>query len=178
MKEDLLRLFPEISQIQDSDLRKRTLETLADALDLGGWKVEDVDHIPFTLLIKDTRVSFRQHTRSVTQMSMACARIMIEQYGHFLKINLDHLISGGILHDVGKLLEYRRTDGGYVKSASGKLLRHPFSGAGLCTKHGLPEAVVHIVAVHAKEGDGGYRSPEAYIVHHSDFINFEPLREL
>ena len=178
MKEDLLRLFPEIEQIQNSDLKSRTLATLEEALILGGWKSEDVDRIPFTLLIKDTKISYRQHTRSVTQMAMACARIMSEQYGDILRLNFDHLISGGILHDVGKLLEYRRSDTGYAKSQSGKLLRHPFSGAGLCTKHGLPEEVVHIVAVHAKEGDGGYRSPEAYLVHHADFINFEPLRDL
>jgi putative nucleotidyltransferase with HDIG domain len=178
MNEDLLRLFPEIAQIQDADLKSRTLATLEDALTLGGWKAEEVDRIPFTLLIKDTKISYRQHTRSVTQMAMACARIMAEQYGSLLKINFDHLISGGILHDVGKLLEYRRSEAGYAKSHSGKLLRHPFSGAGLCTKHGLPDEVVHIVAVHAKEGDGGYRSPEAYIVHHADFINFEPLRDL
>jgi putative nucleotidyltransferase with HDIG domain len=178
MKDHLLRLFPEIDQIQDADLKNRTLTTLEDALVLGGWKPEDVDRIPFTLLIKDTKISYRQHTRSVTQMALACARIMAEQYGSILRLNMDHLISGGILHDVGKLLEYRRSDSGYAKSQSGKLLRHPFSGAGLCTKHGLPDEVVHIVAVHAKEGDGGYRSPEAYIVHHADFINFEPLRDL
>jgi putative nucleotidyltransferase with HDIG domain len=178
MKEDLLRKFPEIGQIQDTDLKSRTLATLEEALILGGWKMEDLDRIPFTLLIKDTKISYLQHTRSVTQMALACARIMAEQYGSLLKINFDHLISGGILHDVGKLLEYRRTDTGYVKSNSGKLLRHPFSGAGLCTKHGLPDEVVHIVAVHAKEGDSGYRTPEAYIVHQVDFINFEPLREL
>jgi putative nucleotidyltransferase with HDIG domain len=178
MKEDLKRLFPEIIQIQNDTLKDRTLATLEEALVLGGWKAEDVDRIPFTLLIKDTKVSFRQHTRSVTQMAMACARIMTEQYGSLVKINYDHLISGGILHDVGKLLEYRRSDSGYTKSLSGKLLRHPFSGAGLCTKHSLPDEVVHIVAVHAKEGDGGYRSAEAYIVHHADFINFEPLRDL
>jgi putative nucleotidyltransferase with HDIG domain len=178
MNEVLLRFFPEINLIQDADLKSLTLTTLEDALVLGGWNPEDLDRIPFTLLIKDTKISYSQHTRAVTQMALACAQIMAEQYGNLLKINFDYLLSGGILHDVGKLLEYRRSEAGFTKSNSGKLLRHPFSGAGLCTKHGLPDAVVHIVAVHAKEGDGGYRSPEAYIVHHADFINFEPLRDL
>jgi len=40
----------------------------------------------------------------------------------------------------------------------------------------LPEKVVHAIAVHAKEGDGGYRCPEAVIVHHADFMNFEPIK--
>ena len=178
MKERLIELFPEIGQIEDADIREKTLNTLEDAVKLGGWSLEDLDVIPFTLLIKGVKVSFRQHTRAVTQMALACAKIMEEQYGDHYRINFDYLIAGGILHDVGKLLEYRRDDNEFVKSACGKLLRHPFSGAGLCTKHGLPDEVVHIVAVHAKEGEGGYRSPEAVAVHHTDFINFEPLRDL
>jgi putative nucleotidyltransferase with HDIG domain len=178
MKDQLRQLFPEIERIQSRDLQEKTLATMEDAVRLGGWAPEDLDKIPFTLLIKDTKVSFRRHVRAVTQMAMACGKIMAENYAASFQINFDHLISGGILHDVGKLLEYRQGDSGYAKSRSGKLLRHPFSGAGLCTKHGLPDEVVHIVAVHAKEGEGGYRSPEAVAVHHVDFINFEPLRDL
>lgn len=178
MKEELVTLFPEIEQIQDREIRQETLDTLLDAIKLGGWRPADLDVIPFTLLIKDTKVSFRQHTRSVTEMAIACAKILDEQYKEHFRINFDYLISGALLHDVGKLLEYRRTGNNFVKSSCGKLLRHPFSGAGLCTKHGLPDEVVHIVAVHAKEGDGGYRSPEAVVVHHADFINFEPLRDI
>jgi putative nucleotidyltransferase with HDIG domain len=178
MQKKLLELFPEIKEIKDSDIRKKTLATLEDAINLGGWALADLDTIPFTLLIKGTKISYRQHTRAVTQMAMACGKIMDQNYQDSFKINLDHLISGGILHDVGKLLEFGKNDAGFVKTRSGKLLRHPFSGAGLCVKHGLPDEVVHIVAVHAKEGEGGYRCPEAVAVHHVDFINFEPLRDL
>ena len=178
MKDQLLERFPVIKQIENSDIREKTLNTLADAMQLGGWTLDDLDVIPFTLLIKGTKVSFRQHTNAVTAMAIKCAEIMAENYSDAYTLNFDHLIAGSILHDVGKLLEYRRSDSGFVKSSCGKLLRHPFSGAGLCTKHGLPDEVVHIVAVHAKEGEGGYRSPEAVAVHHADFINFEPLRDV
>lgn len=178
MKEQLLDLFPEIKLIQDDGIREKTLNTLAEAVDAGGWTLEDLDVIPFTLLIKDITLSIRQHTRAVTQMAITCGKVMAEQYREYYQINFDHLVSGAILHDVGKLLEYEKTGDGYIKSRNGKLLRHPFSGAGLCTKHGLPDDIVHTVAVHAKEGHGGYRSPEATAVHHADFINFEPLREL
>lgn len=178
MQDQLRKLFPEIERIRDKDLQDKTLATIEDALRLGGWKAEEIDNIPFTLLIKDIKVSYRQHVRAVTQMAIACGKIMQENYQDSFRINFDHLIAGGLLHDVGKLLEFRKSDSGYAKSHSGKLLRHPFSGAGLCTKHGLPDEVVHIVAVHAREGEGGYRSPEAVVVHHVDFINFEPLRDL
>ena len=56
-----------------------------------------------------------------------------------------------------------------------KIIRHPFSGSALAYKHGLSDEVVHVIATHAHEGDGGYRSVEAIIVHYADFINFESL---
>jgi hypothetical protein len=34
---------------------------------------------------------------------------------------------------------------------------------------------MHMIAVHAGEGDGKWRSTEAVIIHHADFTNFEPL---
>ena len=42
---------------------------------------------------------------------------------------------------------------------------------------GLPVEVMHIVAVHSKEGDGGHRSLEANIIFHCDFANFEPFKD-
>jgi hypothetical protein len=40
---------------------------------------------------------------------------------------------------------------------------------------GLPDAVSHIVATHAGEGNLVTRSTEAYIVHHADFMTFDPF---
>ena len=59
------------------------------------------------------------------------------------------------------------------KSDYGRFLRHPFIGVGLGFKYKLPEEVLHIIAVHSKEGDGEKRSAEAIIFHHADFIDFE-----
>jgi len=64
-----------------------------------------------------------------------------------------------------------------VKGIRGKLLRHPISGAALAWSLGLPEEVCHIIAAHSKEGDHVKRSPEAFVVYHCDFANFEPFRE-
>jgi CRISPR/Cas system-associated endonuclease Cas3-HD len=86
------------------------------------------------------------------------------------------LVAGSILHDVGKLLEYRKTGKGYVKSHMGSLLRHPFSGQALAYKHDVPPEVLHMIAYHSKEGDLGKRTVEAIIIHHADFVNFEPLK--
>ncbi len=174
---ELQQLFPEIHTIGDAALREKVLAVMADALARGGWSVQDLASMPFTLLIPNCKVSYLTHVRAVTQVATETAKVLQALYGEHLTLNMDRLVAGALLHDVGKLLEFRRDESGaFVKSAGGKLLRHPFSGAGLAMAHGLPEEVVHIIAVHAKEGEGGYRSPEAIVVHHADFITFEPLR--
>jgi len=175
MKSEIIDLIPEINQITDEDLKKRVISVWEEAINLGGWKIEDLNKIPFTLLISDCKVNLIEHTRAVTNTGLVIAKILLLFYKEQVKIDLDLLLAGGILHDVGKLLEYAKDQEKIVKSGIGKLLRHPFSGSALAYKYGLPEEVVHMIATHAKEGDGGYRSVEAIIVHHADFINFESL---
>jgi hypothetical protein len=58
----------------------------------------------------------------------------------------------------------------------GKDLRHPFSGTALAMKNGISSRIAHTIAVHAKEGDGGYRSPEAVVINKADFVNFETIK--
>ena len=54
---------------------------------------------------------------------------MNEFFKDELPVNMDVLISGAILADVGKLLEYvLDKDGNAVQGSYGKYLRHPFSG--------------------------------------------------
>lgn len=176
MKEALLKLIPEFNLIQDQELRKKTIAVWVEAIERGGWQISDLERIPFTLLISDSKVNIIQHTRGVTNVAIESAKKLIEFNGGEYEIDMDILISGGLLHDVGKIVEYAENSDGFKKSSMGKLLRHPFSGAGLAMRHDLPDKVVHIIAVHAKEGDGGYRCPEAVIVHHADFMNFEPIK--
>ena len=177
MKDQLLKLVPEFNEIKNTDLRDKTVKAFQMALEKGGWTPDDLGKIPFTLLIKDTPVSFLEHTRAVTQICMGMARALNAVIGEKrFPINWDILISGAILHDVGKLLEYKREQGQYVKSANGKLLRHPFSGVQMATLAGLPDEVIHIIAVHAHEGDSGKRTTEGVLLHYADFTSFEPLK--
>lgn len=176
-RDDVRKVLPELALIADERLREKTLDVWIDGMERGGWEVSDLDEIPFTLLI-DTGVSFLDHTRSVTRTAVAIADTMIGFYGDKMPINRDYLVSGGILHDVGKLLEYKRDGRQYGKSDVGKDLRHPFSGTALAFQHGIPSEICHMIAAHAKEGDGARRMPEAFIIHHADFANFESLRSL
>jgi putative nucleotidyltransferase with HDIG domain len=175
MKVEIAKLFPEIEQIEDEKLQEQVISTWEEAIEKGGWQIEDLDSIPFTLLIPDCKINLITHTRAVTQTALKIAGVLSDFYKDKVQINLDLLIAGAILHDVGKILEYAKDKDKIIKSKTGKLLRHPFSGSALAYKHGLPDEVVHMIATHAKEGDGGYRSVEAMIVHYADFVNFESL---
>lgn len=174
-REEVRKVLPELALIKDEALREKTLDVWTDAMVLGGWEMSDLPAIPFTLLV-ETDVSLLDHTRVVTQTAAAIADAMSGFYGSAMPLNRDYLISGGILHDVGKLLEYRRLGDKFVKSEIGKDLRHPFSGTALAYKHDVPSAICHLIAVHAKEGEGARRTPEAIIIHYSDFVNFESLK--
>ncbi|MBI3037585.1 HD domain-containing protein, partial [bacterium] len=132
--------------------------------------------IPFTLLIKNTNVSLLEHIRAVTGVCMGMAKAIKNIMGDRFPIDWDILVAGALLHDVGKLLEYKREGEQYVKSLSGTLLRHPYSGVQVATLAGLPDAVCHIIANHSHEGDHGKRTTEGILLHHADFTTFEPLK--
>jgi putative nucleotidyltransferase with HDIG domain len=174
-REEVRGVLPELELIEDEALREKTLDVWTDAMVEGGWEIRDLADIPFTLLV-ETKVSLLDHTRVVTQTAVAMCDAMSSFYGDAMPMNRDYLVSGGILHDVGKLLEYRRAGEKFVKSEIGKDLRHPFSGTALAYKHGIPSAICHLIAVHAKEGEGARRTPEAVIIHYADFVNFESLK--
>ena len=175
MKEELLRLMPEFRLIEDTALQERTIKVWIEAMNKGGWRVDDLRQMPFTLLIEKTSVNIIEHTRAVVICSLEIAEVLKEEYKGQISVNRDYLLSGALLHDVGKLFEYKREKEKFVKSEEGKLLRHPFSGADFASQHGLPQEVIHIVACHSKEGDGARRTVEAVIVNHADFVNFEAL---
>ncbi|MDQ7825316.1 MAG: HD domain-containing protein [Candidatus Eremiobacteraeota bacterium] len=176
MKERLKELIPEFGLIGDESLRDKVIGVWIDAMKGGGWEIEDLEKIPFTLLIPDCPANFIEHTRGVVQVSHGAAKIMTGLYGKRLPLSMDYLVAGALLHDIGKLLEYERKDGKYVQSKCGKALRHPFSGLGIAFGKGIPDEVLHMIATHAKEGDLGKRSPESHIIHHADFTNFESLK--
>ncbi|MCJ7682155.1 MAG: HD domain-containing protein [Candidatus Aminicenantes bacterium] len=176
MKNKLLSLMPEFQQIEGRDLREKTLQIWIDAMAKRGWSVDDLLDMPFTLLIERIKVNIIEHTRAVTLCSLRIGDILVQEYGDRISLNRDLLLSGALLHDVGKLFEYKREGNGFVKSAEGKLLRHPISGAAFAYKYGIPDEVLHIIAAHSKEGDGARRTIEAIIVNHADFVNFDVLK--
>jgi len=180
MNEQVRELWgEELSWIKDEELRKKTARTWEIALERSVLGVNDLQTIPFTLLAgPDLKVSFMAHKRSVVHIAKDAGEQMNKFYGVDLPVDMDVLIAGAILADVGKLLEYELdANGKSFQGKYGKYLRHPFSGVSLAEECGVPAEVCHIIATHAGEGNMVKRTTEAYVVHHADFMTFEPFKE-
>jgi len=178
MNKEVLELWPELMWIQDADLREKTAKTWELALQKSVLTPPDLCTIPFTLLCgPDLKVSFMAHKRAVVHIARNAGLKMNEFFKSDLPVNMDVLIAGAILADVGKLLEYEMKDGKSVQGKYGKYLRHPFSGVSLAEQCGVPAEVCHIIATHAGEGDMIKRTTEAFVVHHADFMTFEPFKD-
>ena len=176
---EVMKLWPELEWIEDKDLREKTAATWELALSRSVLSPDDLKRIPFTLLCgPDLKVSFMDHKRAVVHIVRESGIKMNEFFKDELPVNMDVLIAGAILADVGKLLEYVLDDDGKaVQGMYGKYLRHPFSGVSLAESCGVPAEVCHIIAAHAGEGGMVKRSTEAYVVHHADFMTFLPFKE-
>lgn len=175
----ILELWPEINWIEDEKLKDSVTKTWELALKRSFLTGEDLQKIPFTLLCgPDLKVTFMDHKRSVVHIARDSGMVMNKFFKDNLLVNLDVVIAGAILADVGKLLEYVQDENGKaVQGAYGKYLRHPFSGVSIAEECGVPAEVCHIIATHAGEGDMVKRTTEAYIVHHADFMTFLPFKE-
>jgi len=178
MRDSVEKLWPELQWIKDPGLRESTTQTWITVMERSPLEPDDLNHIPFTLLIPDCPATFMEHKRCVVHIARKSAEAMNEFLGKGLPIDMDTVIAGAILADVGKPLEYEIVDGEPRQSARGKALRHPFTGVAVAMECGVPDGVCHIIAAHAAEGDLVKRTTEAIIVHHADFMSYLPFKNL
>ena len=176
---DIRQLFASIlERIGDDKLREKTVKAWVVACERGGWKtMADLMKVPFTLLTDCRGVNFIEHTIAVTEGAYGLAKAQEAAYANMpYAIDYDRLLAGGLLHDVGKLLEFEPDgQGGYRKSRSGMCARHPISGTALAYELGMSDEVLNTIACHAKEGDGRPQCVETVLIHEADFGTFNPL---
>ena len=118
MREAVLKLWPEIDWIRDAKLRDQVTLTWTKALERSPLKPDDLNRIPFTLLIPNCPITFMEHKRCVVHIARKSAESMNEFMGRALPVNVDAVIAGAILADVGKLLEYEIGPDGQRDKAS------------------------------------------------------------
>lgn len=182
---EIKKLFPEIEEIEDEELKLKVIKSLEKAINKGGWEEEDLFKIPFTLLIPELvdensipKINIIDHIRAVTQMCIATYE-RYDMLGLGNKINKDELIAGGLLHDVGKFIEYKRNASGkIIQTEEGKYIRHPAMGLELVYEFDLPLVVRQAIVFHSKEGDKIPRLTEVEIIHRCDFLCFAPVKQL
>jgi len=177
MRAEVEKLWPEIQWIENTGLREQVTQTWIKALERSALKPDDLNRIPFTLLVPNCPITFMENKRCVVHIARQSAKAMQDFMGRALPVDFDVVIAGAILADVGKLLEYEiGPDGKSTQSERGEALRHPFTGVALALECGVPDDVCHIIAAHAAEGDLVKRTTEAYIVHHADFMAYLPFK--
>lgn len=176
---DIKNIFSEqFKKITDTSLINTVIEIWVSACEEGKWlSIDELFLIPFTLLTDNKNINLIEHTIAVTEGALSLAKAQHSAYKNIpYTINFNNLIAGGLLHDVGKLLEIEKDDSGrYIKSKNGMFTRHPISGAILAAKAGANDELLNIISCHAKEGDGRPQVIETVFIHQSDFATFNPL---
>jgi HD superfamily phosphodiesterase len=102
MTKNILKLWPEIDWIKNESLRSKVTNAWDYAIEKSVLSADDLEKIPFSLLIKDCSVSFMNHKRTCVQLAVDIAKRMKDNFGDEIKIDMDILIAGAILIDIGK----------------------------------------------------------------------------
>lgn len=167
-------LFPAFLEIQDAELRTKSETAMMMAMEQGGWNKENIHQAPVTLSWKGCDVSWAEHVQDVTNMCMLEFDQMKKYYArHGIAADRDLIVSGALLHDIGKLTEFIPDgNGGAVHGENFHLMRHPLSGALIAAKAQLPDTVIHLIATHSFEGDKSYHTLESEFVRTIDLFVF------
>ena len=172
--------IPEIKYLNDQELRKKVAATFDEAREIGGWTWEELAELPFTVNIPGVTITLREHMRSVAYMTNQAYQMMQTCYGEKhpeYKWNYDYLMAAAPPHAVGEIISYNKEENRRPSANErGKMVHHRTFASGPATTHGLPDEVVHMIAVHVQDGTKKYRSPEAAVINKIDLLNFDPFK--
>lgn len=171
--------LPEAAQIADPTLQEKTIEAWAFALANSTFNsIRDIPPAGNPDTNQAKRGDQTDHLRGVTRLAMGIAKEMGAAYPE-LDIDMDVIVSGGLVHDVGKAWEFDPANRKRWKALQKQLgrpsIRHPAYGAHICLTVGLPEAIAHIAMAHSGEGELLVRSLECMIVHQADYTFWNTL---
>jgi hypothetical protein len=169
-KINFLSIFPEIRRIHSLSLRKGVLRVWELAVQESGER--DLFSVPFNPEVKG--VSLVGHIQFVVKASLFIADQLKKAHGYH--IDLDLLIASALLHDLGKIFEYRGQGGRFKKTEIGKFFPHGFWGAFLALREGLPVDLAHLVSSHAHVSPVSPQRLEGIILHYADFAHADALR--
>ena len=171
--------LPEVAQIGDRALQDQTVEAWAYALAHSTFKsIRDIPPAGNPDTNQARRGDQTDHLRGVTRLAIGIAKEMGSAYPE-LAVNMDVIIAGGLVHDVGKAWEFDPANRARWKASQKRWgrpsIRHPAYGMHICLTVGLPEEVAHIAMAHSGEGELLVRSLECMIVHQADYTFWNTL---
>ena len=99
LREAVERLWPELEWIEEPGLREQVTMTWIRAFEESPLDPEDLNEIPFTLLVPDCPTTFMEHKRCVVHIARPSAIAMKEFMGNALAIRSarDSLFQIGLL---------------------------------------------------------------------------------
>ncbi|MBI2907170.1 MAG: HD domain-containing protein [Chloroflexi bacterium] len=158
-REAITKAFPLIQKIVDAKLREGVIKAWYMAWKESSFKkLEDapfgLDPAPGETLVK--------HTNAVTGASCGMGDQLMQVYG--VKVNMDYVLTGAILHDLDKIVMYDRRDGKIVMSELGQKIFHGAYAAHIALLVGLPQDIVFILMAHSGTVNSILRSPEARLI--------------
>lgn len=162
----ILRLFPTIVKIKDGGIREKVIQTWFNAWKRSNFsRIEEVHQFePAREFIAYSNVD---HTNQVCQASEKMAALLAEVLE--LKLHMDYLLAGALLHDVDKMVIFDAQTGGWTEA--GRQTSHAVAGASMARAEGLTEEVAHIIEAHStKFSPHPPKSIEALIVRHADLV--------
>jgi putative nucleotidyltransferase with HDIG domain len=165
-REYIVRLFPAVSKIKDEGMRDKVLQAWLHAWKQSNFsRIEDVHQFePARDRIAYTNVD---HTNQVCRACEAMAGMALEELN--LKLHMDHLLAGAILHDVDKMMIFDSRTGGFTEM--GRRSFHAVAGGALARSLGLPEEVAHIIEAHSVRFSPHLpKSAEALTLRHADIL--------
>lgn len=178
-REDIYRVFPELEQLSDQSLKEKCADTWLDAIAQGNWEEKGgFEKLPVVVAglsrkCPETNVS---HTRSVARIAVSMCDDLNANYPDAGQCRRDIVLTGAIMHDVGKLLEYDCVDGQYCFAKDHLQFNHPSIGAYLAKQHDLPKDVIHIILAHSDlmspGGEKCYQTRESLMVKYADCMAF------
>jgi len=179
LRQQIRTELPEVGQISDTGLQAKAVEAWAYAIAHSSFtSIRQIPPAGNPDVQEAKRGDQTDHLRGVTRLALGIAREMQAAYPE-LEIEMDTIIAGGLLHDVGKAWEFdpeRRERWASQQKRYGRpSIRHPAMGAHICLTVGLPEEIAHIAMAHSGEGELLVRSLECMIVHQADYTFWNTL---
>jgi 23S rRNA maturation-related 3'-5' exoribonuclease YhaM len=181
LREGVQTSLPELTEIQNVDLKDKVVE--AWALALAESEFARIDDIPPTGVPGSPamrRGTQADHMRGVARMSLALVNGLEQVLGP-LGIDRDELIAAALCHDVGKPFEFSPRNlerwRANPAAAGNPSIRHPVYGVHLALLAGLPEAIVHVVGAHSMLAEGSFVVPSLanVIVQYADIAFWKIL---